>query len=142
MPATKPKKEKTASTPVEELQPSLVQDIRAEMIPLAAIVMSGRNSRSKPGDIEELAASIKGAGRILQPLSVRLMPDQRYELIFGHRRLAAAQLLRMEAVPCVIEECDDDQADDWRAIENLQREGLNPIEEGLDCKRMVENRIA
>lgn len=81
-----------------------------------------------PQKLEELSRSIKELG-ILEPLLVRPLPGEEYELVAGERRLRAAQLARLTEVPVVIREMDDITTSKVQLVENLQREDLNPVEE-------------
>ena len=81
-----------------------------------------------PKKLEELSRSIKELG-ILEPLLVRPLPGEEYELVAGERRLRAAQLALLTAVPVVIREMDDVTTSKVQLVENLQREDLNPVEE-------------
>lgn len=81
-----------------------------------------------PQKLEELSTSIKELG-ILEPLLVRPLPDNNYELVAGERRYKAAQLAGLTEVPVVIREMDDVVTSKVQIVENLQREDLNPIEE-------------
>src|SRR3989338_8255195 len=77
--------------------------------------------------IEELAQSIKEKG-VIQPLLVRRKADY-YELIAGERRLRAATLLNLQEIPIIIKNVEDKDSLELALIENIQREGLNSIEE-------------
>lgn len=81
-----------------------------------------------PKKLEELSRSIKELG-ILEPLLVRPLPGEEYELVAGERRLRAAQLALLTEVPVVIREMDDITTSKVQLVENLQREDLNPVEE-------------
>jgi ParB family transcriptional regulator, chromosome partitioning protein len=81
-----------------------------------------------PQKLEELSRSIKELG-ILEPLLVRPLPGEEYELVAGERRLRAAQLAQITEVPVVIREMDDITTSKVQLVENLQREDLNPVEE-------------
>lgn len=80
-----------------------------------------------PTSIEELALSIKEKG-VIQPLLVRRKGDN-YELIAGERRLRAANSLGLKEIPIIIRDVSDQDSLELALIENIQREGLNPIEE-------------
>jgi ParB family transcriptional regulator, chromosome partitioning protein len=84
----------------------------------------------------ELAESIKQQG-ILQPLIVRKL-EQGYELIIGERRLRAAQKAGLDRVPVIIKEVTDAQSMEMALVENIQREELTPIEEGLAYRQLME----
>ena len=87
-------------------------------------------------ELHELAESIRQQG-ILQPLLVRQKGD-RFELIAGERRLRAAQLAGLKEVPVLIKEADDRTVLELALIENLQREDLNPIEEALGYRQLID----
>ncbi|KAM3089858.1 ParB/RepB/Spo0J family partition protein [Phormidesmis sp. 146-35] len=78
--------------------------------------------------LQQLAESIKAHG-ILEPLLVRPIAGDRYELVAGERRYRAAKEIGLQEVPVVIRELSDLQAVELALIENLQREDLNPVEE-------------
>lgn len=87
--------------------------------------------------LEELAASIKANG-ILQPIVARKKSDGKFEIIAGERRWRAAQLAGLHEVPVLLKEMENQIALELAIIENIQREDLNPIEEGLAYQRLVE----
>jgi ParB/RepB/Spo0J family partition protein len=79
--------------------------------------------------IAELAESIRGPG-IIEPLIVRKNPQGKgYEIVCGERRWTAARLIKLATAPCVVRELTDSEAREIQIIENLQREGLHPVEE-------------
>ena len=81
-----------------------------------------------PEELEELAESIRTHG-VIQPLTVREMPNCYYQIIAGERRWRASRLAGLEEIPAVIIEADDKKAMELALIENLQRSDLNPVEE-------------
>jgi len=87
--------------------------------------------------LQELADSIREQG-IVQPIIVRELGDERYEIIAGERRWRAAQLAQLDAVPVVIKDFDDQTAMAIALIENIQREDLNALEEAQALKRLGE----
>jgi len=89
-----------------------------------------------PEKLQELADSIKAQG-IIQPIVVRKIGQDRYEIIAGERRWRAAQLAALAQVPVVIKELDDRTAMAVALIENIQREDLNPLEEAEALKRLL-----
>lgn len=97
--------------------------------------------------LQELADSISENG-IIQPVIVRRISNDRYELITGQRRLTAAQLAGFEKVPVIIRSAKDSEMLELSIIENIQREDLNPIDEALAYERLASefrlthNRIA
>jgi ParB family transcriptional regulator, chromosome partitioning protein len=87
--------------------------------------------------LAELAASIRSQG-LMQPVLVRPVERDRYELIAGERRWRAAQMAGLEEVPALIREVPDDAALAMSLIENIQRENLNPMEEAAGVNRLVD----
>ena len=86
--------------------------------------------------LDELSASIKEHG-VLQPILVRPLGDNRYQLVAGERRWRATRLANLPTIPALVEEIDDDTALEISIIENLQREDLSPLEEATMFDRMV-----
>jgi ParB family transcriptional regulator, chromosome partitioning protein len=87
--------------------------------------------------LAELAASIRSQG-LMQPLLVRPVERDRYELIAGERRWRAAQMAGLEEVPALVREVPDEGALALSLIENIQREDLNPMEEAAGLQRLVD----
>jgi ParB/RepB/Spo0J family partition protein len=110
-----------------------------EYLPLHALVPSPRNPRRGLKQIEALAESIKAHG-LLQPLVVRRRADGGFELIAGHRRHAALQLLGWDAAPVIVRDVDDEQAYVLALVENLQREDLSPREEADALADLLRTR--
>ncbi|MEK9934437.1 MAG: ParB/RepB/Spo0J family partition protein, partial [Luminiphilus sp.] len=79
--------------------------------------------------LESLASSIKAQG-VLQPIVARPLDGDRYEILSGERRWRAAQLAGLDRIPVVIKAVTDEAAIAIGLIENIQREDLNPVEEG------------
>ena len=90
-----------------------------------------------PEKLQDLANSIKMQG-IIQPIVVRAIADNRYEIIAGERRWRAAQLAGLADVPVVVKDIDDNAAMAIALIENIQREDLNPLEEADALRRLLE----
>lgn len=86
--------------------------------------------------LQELAESIKQFG-ILQPLLVQKKKDY-YEIIAGERRWRASKLAGLKEVPVIVKEFTEQEAVEISLIENIQREDLNPIEEAMAYKRLME----
>jgi len=82
----------------------------------------------KKEDLEELASSIKSQG-ILQPIVVRLIGNNQYQIIAGERRWRSAQIAGIHEIPALIKEMEDGLVSEAALIENIQRENLNPVEE-------------
>jgi ParB family chromosome partitioning protein len=87
--------------------------------------------------LAELAASIRSQG-LMQPVLVRPVDRDRYELIAGERRWRAAQMAGLEEVPALVREVPDEAALALSLIENIQRENLNPMEEAAGVQRLVD----
>jgi len=87
--------------------------------------------------LAELAESIKQHG-VLSPLLVRPLPQGNYQLVAGERRWRAARMAGLSEVPVIIREMGDTEATEIALIENLQRENLNPIEEAMGFRRLME----
>ena len=86
--------------------------------------------------LEELAASIKSQG-IIQPIVVRQIDHERFEIIAGERRWRAAQIAKLDVVPCLVKNIADDAAVAIALIENIQREDLNAMEEAQAFERLM-----
>ena len=87
--------------------------------------------------LEELAASIRAQG-LMQPILVRPLGEELYEIIAGERRWRAAQMAGMSEVSALIREIPDEAALAMALIENIQRENLNPLEEALGLQRLID----
>lgn len=87
--------------------------------------------------LNELASSIKAQG-IMQPILVRQLDDDSYEIIAGERRWRAAQLAGLTHVPALVRSVKDNVALAMALIENIQRENLNPLEEALGIQRLID----
>jgi ParB family chromosome partitioning protein len=87
--------------------------------------------------LASLAASIKSQG-VMQPILVRAIGGDRYEIIAGERRWRASQLAGLQEVPVLVREIPDEAALAMALIENIQRENLNPLEEANGIKRLIE----
>ena len=113
--------ERLRSLPIEQLQPGKYQP----------------RSQMDPARLQELADSIRAQGMI-QPIVVRAIGRDRYEIIAGERRWRAAQLAELRDVPVVLREVDDHAALAMALIENIQREDLNPLEEAVALQRLID----
>ncbi len=107
--------------PIEFLQPGKYQP-RKDMSPEA---------------LEELSTSIQAQG-IIQPIVVRSVGNDKFEIIAGERRWRAAQLAQLNEVPCLIKEVADEAAVAIALIENIQREDLNAMEEAQSLDRLMK----
>jgi ParB/RepB/Spo0J family partition protein len=104
---------------------ALAADLR--QIPVDLIDTDGKNLRREQGDVSGLQGSLTELG-MLQPITVRPIGD-RFEVVAGHRRLAAAVKAGYSAVPCIVREMDDRTKWVMRVGENLHRKNLTPSEE-------------
>ena len=90
-----------------------------------------------PEALDSLAASIREHG-VLQPLVVRPRPNGRYQIVAGERRWRAARIAGLTDLPVVIRELTDEQAFEIALVENLVRADLNPIEEAMGYRTLME----
>ncbi len=91
-----------------------------------------------PVALEELAESVAEHG-ILQPLTVRELPNGYYQIIAGERRWRAARMANLQTIPAIVIEADDRKTMELALIENLQRQDLNPVEEARGYKSLLED---
>src|SRR6201996_5668998 len=114
---------------------------RVGSLPIKAVRASLKPARSesRPELLEELIASIKATG-LIQPLIVRPVPGfpHQFEVVAGERRLKAAQIAGLTAVPAIIRDFNDQEALAVSLIENVQREDLGPADEARALKRLTE----
>ncbi len=87
--------------------------------------------------LQELAASIKSQG-VMQPIVIRPLSSDKYEIIAGERRWRASQIAGLDKIPAIIKPVGDEAAIAMSLIENIQRENLNPIEEAMALKRLQD----
>ena len=85
--------------------------------------------------LQELADSIKAQG-VVQPIVVRSVGVDRYEIVAGERRWRASQLAALDTIPAIVRNISDETAIAMALIENIQRESLNPLEEARALKRL------
>ena len=87
--------------------------------------------------LQELAASIRAQG-VMQPIVLRTIAENRYEIIAGERRWRACQIAGLGKIPAVIKDVNDEAAVAMSLIENIQREDLNPMEEAVALQLLIE----
>ncbi len=87
--------------------------------------------------LNELASSIKEHG-IIQPLTVRKLGRDKYQLISGERRFRASQIAGLSEIPCYIRVANDSTMLEMALVENIQREDLNAIEVALSYQRLID----
>ncbi|MGI1670690.1 MAG: ParB/RepB/Spo0J family partition protein [Neptuniibacter sp.] len=90
-----------------------------------------------PQALEELSNSIRAQG-VMQPIVVRPIDSDRYEIIAGERRWRASQMADLTEIPTIIKDVPDEAAIAMALIENIQRENLNPIEEAISLQRLQD----
>ncbi|WP_296104811.1 ParB/RepB/Spo0J family partition protein [uncultured Corynebacterium sp.] len=126
------------STPQEPLISDETATYRE--LPINAIIRNEKNPRQDFDQeaLRELAHSIREFG-LLQPIVVRQASEPgKFELIMGERRLRAAQLADLEAIPSIVREADDDTMLRDALLENIHRVQLNPLEEGAAYQQLLE----
>jgi ParB family transcriptional regulator, chromosome partitioning protein len=109
-------------------------------IPLELIQPNARQPRRTfdQAQLAELAESIRARG-VLQPIVVRPLAGGSFELVAGERRLRAARMVELEAIPALVRDTDDWERLDLALAENMARVDLNPIEEARACAMLVED---
>lgn len=130
---------KGISALIPEKEKALEKSERIVNVQVSGISTSRYQPREffKKEKLDELVSSIKEKG-IVQPVLVRETQDGRYELIAGERRLRAVKQLGFEVIPAIIKKVDSDvDLLELSLIENIQREGLNPIEEAHAYQRLI-----
>ncbi len=110
-----------------------------QLIPLEQISANPYQPRNhfEESALTELAESIKVQG-IIQPITVRRLDANTYQLISGERRLKASKIAELTEIPAYIRTADDQQMIEMALIENIQRENLNPLDVAFSFQRMIE----
>ena len=110
-----------------------------QMLPLHKVEPNPGQPRQDfdPEELQALADSIAVHG-VVQPLTVRQLPSGYYQIIAGERRWRAARMAGLSEVPVVVIEADDKKTMELALIENLQRQDLNPVEEALGYRTLME----
>ena len=137
IPDNKPAKKNTETVQKAEEKKEEMKD-GVQMMKISMIEPNREQPRKKFEEdaLLELADSIKLHG-VLQPLLVRKIKDY-YEIIAGERRWRAAKLAGIKEVPVIVKEYSEQEIVEIRLIENIQRENLNPIEEAMAFKKLLE----
>ena len=120
--------------------PETAEDrVHISEIPVAQIERNPYQPREEFDEtaLKELAASIEVHG-IIQPLTLRKLAKNSYQLIAGERRLRASKMAGLESVPAYIRTANDEGMLEMGLIENIQREDLNPVEIALSYQRMID----
>lgn len=133
---SKPKKKPGSESEVVE---SIVPKGELHRLPIESLQPGQYQPRKIMTDdaLEELASSIRAQG-IIQPIVVRPVSKDKYEIIAGERRWRASQLAQLDEVPCLIKDIPDEAAIAMALIENIQREDLNAMEEAVAMQRLKE----
>ena len=115
------------------------KDVDLKNIPIDLIQRGKYQPRTDMHEeaLEELAASIKNQG-VMQPIVIRPISSEKYEIIAGERRWRASQIAGLDTIPAIIKRVGDEAAIAMSLIENIQRENLNPIEEAMALKRLQD----
>ncbi|MCD6048440.1 MAG: chromosome partitioning protein ParB [Gammaproteobacteria bacterium] len=131
--------DKMLSKATASIAPSPVAGDQLRQVPIELMQRGQYQPRHEfvQESLQELADSIKAQG-ILQPIVLRQIRPQQYEIIAGERRWRAAQLAGLTHVPAIIKEISDEAALAMALIENIQRENLNALEEARALHRLLE----
>jgi ParB family chromosome partitioning protein len=121
-------------------QNTLDDGLSTVTLPLDEIIPNRDQPRKQFDDeaLADLSASIAQHG-VLQPLLVRPMPDGSYQLVAGERRWRASRMAGLTEVPVVVRDMDEQESAELALIENLQREDLNPMEEAIGYRTLMES---
>jgi ParB family chromosome partitioning protein len=122
---------------LSEATPQVSEDLKEIDLDLIEPNNLQPRTRFDEPQLEELAQSIKANG-VVQPILVRRIGGEKYQLVAGERRWRAAQRAGLQKVPAVIREVPDDRMLELALIENIQRQELNAIEEAHAYKRLIE----
>ncbi|RZF95027.1 ParB/RepB/Spo0J family partition protein [Pseudoalteromonas sp. CO302Y] len=139
-PAPSADNQQQATAKPEQVSEVVAEQSKGELQKLAIeFLQSGKYQPRKDMSeeaLEELASSIRAQG-IIQPIVVRPLGANKYEIIAGERRWRAAQLAKLDTVPCIIKDVPDEAAVAIALIENIQREDLNAMEEAIALNRLL-----
>ena len=137
-PAPSPSKEQDTSNVSEAVQNAAANNSELQKLPIEFLHSGKYQPRKDMSEeaLEELASSIRSQG-IIQPIVVRPIAHNSFEIIAGERRWRAAQIAKLETVPCIIKDVPDEAAVAIALIENIQREDLNAMEEAVALNRLL-----
>ena len=109
-------------------------------IPIEFIDVNPFQPRSnfKENSLKELASSIKELG-VIQPITVRRISNNEFQLVSGERRLRASKMLKLKFIPAYIRKANDQESLEMALVENIQRKDLDPIEIALSYKRLMDD---
>lgn len=125
--------------PIESMAATRAKPLSGDrQVPIEWVSRNPRNPRRTfdEQELQDLAMSIRQHG-IVQPVVVRSIGHERYEIIAGERRWRAAQLAGLIEIPVLIRDVDDRTALELAIVENVQRSDLNPIEEALGYEQLI-----
>ncbi|ASM51631.1 chromosome partitioning protein, ParB family [Pseudoalteromonas espejiana DSM 9414] len=138
-PAPSPSKEQDTVNVTDVVQtPAQAADSELQKLPIEFLHSGKYQPRKDMSEeaLEELASSIRSQG-IIQPIVVRPIAENSFEIIAGERRWRAAQIAKLESVPCIVKDVPDEAAVAIALIENIQREDLNAMEEAIALNRLL-----
>jgi ParB family transcriptional regulator, chromosome partitioning protein len=121
----------------------ITEAVRSEGLPTVLPLSQMQAGKYQPrtrmdeGGLQELAASIRAQG-LMQPILVRSIGPDQYEIIAGERRFRAARMAGLDEVPVLVKNVPDQAAAAMALIENIQREDLNPLEEAQGIQRLLD----
>lgn len=130
----------TPTSDTEDNRKGAVSDIEPLLQLPVDLIQRGKyqpRREMEPEALQELADSIKVQG-VMQPIVVRPVSTERYEIIAGERRWRATQLAGLGEIPAIVRDVSDEAAIAMALIENIQRENLNPIEEAVALQRLQQ----
>ena len=106
-------------------------------LPIESIQRDATQPRTDVGDLGDIVESIKEFG-VLQPIIVQRVADDKYQIIVGERRFAAAKQAELSSVPAIVRTIDEHRKLEIQVIENLHRKAFHPVEEAQAFKRLVD----
>lgn len=124
----------------EQAQSTSQPSSRADMmVPIERVVPNPDQPRRDftPDQLDELAASIREKG-VIQPLIVRQITGDKYEIVAGERRWRASQMAQLHELPVVVRDYNDTEVLEIAIIENIQRADLNPVEEAAGYRALMD----
>jgi ParB family transcriptional regulator, chromosome partitioning protein len=129
---------KDTQTPVSSISSPEVGTIIELELSLIEVNPFQPRTQFKEEAIRELAASIQELG-VIQPITVRKIKDDTFQLVSGERRLRASKLLDLKTIPAYIRVANDQEALEMALVENIQRQDLDPIEIALSYQRLIDD---
>ncbi len=132
-----PVSEQSKSSTDEQAEVKIIEN-ELKKLPINQLLPGKYQPRRDMSDaaLEELSLSIQSQG-IIQPIVVRSISEDLYEIIAGERRWRAAKLAQLDIIPCLVKDVPDESAVAIALIENIQREDLNAMEEAIALDRLL-----